>query len=219
MTASNLETIAEKTREVAGILLSVGAVSINVAEPFTYASGAKSPIYCDNRLLMSYPEERTTITRYLAEQLDQQVGFHQIDVLAGVATSGIPFAAWLAEHLRKPMVYVREVAKAHGKGQQIEGLLKRHQRAVVIEDLVTTGGSALAAIEGVRSAGGRADCCAAIFTYESAAADRAFHEAGVQLLTLCGISALLEVATTTARITQEDRVAAEAWQASLSSRS
>ena len=157
------------SREIAAILLEVGAVSINAANPFTYASGARSPIYCDNRVLMSYPVQRRRVIALWAGLLDRQTGAGNFDVLAGVATSGIPFCAWLAEALDKPMVYVRDTPKAHGTGQQVEGALRPGQRAVVVEDLVTTGRSALAAVDGLRAAGAVTGQCSAIFTYESPA--------------------------------------------------
>ncbi len=199
------------SRDIAAILLEVGAVSINVANPFTYASGARSPIYCDNRVLMSHPSRRREVIRQWASLLDRQIGAGNFEVLAGVATSGIPFCAWLAEALDKPMVYVRDAAKAHGKGQQVEGVLQPGQRAVVIEDLVTTGRSALATVEGLRAAGAVAQHCAAIFTYESPAAVAAFFQAGVGLHTLSRISVLIEVATANGRISPADAAAVGAW--------
>ncbi len=109
--------VSPQSKAIARLLLSVGAVSLSVAEPFTYSSGAKSPIYCDNRLLMSYPKERREVVKALAELVTSQVGLDEVDVLAGVATSGIPFAAWLAEYMDKPMVYVRDAPKEHGRGR------------------------------------------------------------------------------------------------------
>lgn len=207
------------SREIAAILLEVGAVSINAANPFTYASGARSPIYCDNRVLMSYPVQRRRVIALWAGLLDRQIGSGEFDVLAGVATSGIPFCAWLAEALDKPMVYVRDTPKAHGKGQQVEGVLRPGQRAVVVEDLVTTGKSALAAVDGLRAAGAAADQCAAIFTYESPSGAAAFAAAGVNLHTLSRISVLLEVATETRRISAADAAAVRAWLSEFYDRS
>ena len=200
-----------RRREVADILLSVGAVSINVAEPFTYASGTRSPIYCDNRMLMSYPPERRRIIGYFAEMIEHEIGLAQVEVLAGVATSGIPWAAWIAEALGRPMVYVRAGAKEYGKRKQIEGVLGSSQRAVVVEDLVSTGASALTTAEGVRAAGATARDCVAIFTYELPVAQAAFREADVRLLTLSGISTLLDVAAETGRLSASDRAAVEDW--------
>ena len=200
-----------RRREVADILLSVGAVSINVAEPFTYGSGTRSPIYCDNRMLMSYPPERRRIIDYFAEMIEHEIGLAQVEVLAGVATSGIPWAAWIAEALGRPMVYVRAGAKEYGKRKQIEGVLGSSQRAVVVEDLVSTGASALTTAEGVRAGGATARDCVAIFTYELPVAQAAFREADVRLLTLSGISTLLDVAGETGRLSASDRAAVEDW--------
>ncbi len=197
--------------EIAQILLDIGAVAISVAEPFTYASGIKSPIYCDNRLLMSHPRERGVVIDRLAAVLEKAAGLDSIDVVAGVATSGIPFAAWLAHHLGKPMVYVRSAPKEHGRQQQMEGRLQAGQRTVVVEDLVTTGGSALETVAALRAAGAVVERSTAIFTYEAPRAAAAFEQAGVQLLALSGISALLQVAIGSGRISVADADAVRNW--------
>jgi orotate phosphoribosyltransferase len=186
---------------VAELLLRIGAVAIRVDPPFRYRSGMVGPIYTDNRLLCSYPNERRRVVGYFAELLTE----HKIvpDVLAGVATAGIPHAAWLAERLELPMVYVRGEAKDHGKGKRVEGTLtpradplgdaprlpsddeRPAPNVVVVEDLVTTGGGALDAVAGVRAEGGRVTNCLAICTYGFAQAAAAFAAAGVTLHTLC----------------------------------
>lgn len=201
----------DTAREIAEILLRIGAVLLSAKEPFTYASGARSPIYCDNRLLMSYPAERRLVVGKLAAALD---GI-DCDVVAGVATSGIPFAAWLAERLDRPMVYVRDAPKEHGRQQLVEGIIKPGQRAVVVEDLVTTGRSALETVEGLRAAGAEVTHSTAIFTYESPAAVKAFEGASVNLIALSGIRALLEVATSSGRLSQEDARMVRDWQGSF----
>ncbi|MDA8218577.1 MAG: orotate phosphoribosyltransferase [Dehalococcoidales bacterium] len=137
----------DRAHEAAAILLRVGAVNINAEEWFTYTSGIKSPIYTDNRLLISFPEERQRIVTLLAAAADEAVGLDNVDVVAGTATAGIPFAAWLADRLQRPMVYVRGSAKAHGLARQIEGRTAPGERVVVVEDLVTTGGSSLATVD------------------------------------------------------------------------
>lgn len=207
--------VSPQSREIARLLLSVGAVDVSVAEPFTYSSGAKGPIYCDNRLLMSYPKERREVVKALAELVTSQLGLGGFDLLAGVATSGIPFASWLAAHLDKPMVYVREAPKEHGKHQRVEGILRQGQRALVVEDLVTTGRSALSAAAGLREEGGVVEYCVAIFTYESPAAERAFQQAGVQLLTASNITSLLEESQELGKIKPQELEAVRAWQRGL----
>ena len=136
---------------IAEILLNVGAVTLNVAEPFTYSSGMRSPIYCDNRLLISHPQERQEVIQAFLEVLEKE-GV-DADVIAGTATAGIPHAAWIAQALDKPMIYIRDKAKGHGKGNQIEGLVSEGASAVIIEDLISTGGSSIRAAIAAREAG------------------------------------------------------------------
>lgn len=190
--------------EVARLLLQLGAVSISVDQPFRYASGKSGPIYCDNRLIISYPEERQRVVGYLVDKLDAEVGRDAFDVVAGTATAGIPYAAWVADRLGKPMIYVRGAAKDHGRGQRIEGRLLPGQRVVVVEDLVTTGGSSLSTVEAIRPAG-VVVACAAIFTYELPVAQRSFAEQGVRLLALTDLSALMEVAISDGYLKAEQR--------------
>lgn len=195
---------------VAELLLNVGAVTIRLSPAFRYRSGLLSPIYTDNRLLCSYPTERRLLAGHFADLLHE----HGIrpDVLAGVSTAGIPHAAWLAERLAVPMVYVRGEAKDHGKGKRVEGTLHpRPERGdegssgqdpagqpapkvVVVEDLVTTGGGALEAVAGVREEGGIVDHCLAICTYGFPRATAAFAAAGITLLPLCSYDNLAAVA-------------------------
>ena len=197
--------------EVAKILLDVHAVSINTANPYVYASGTISPIYCDLRLLMSAPRERDTIVEMLTSAITQTVGHDQVGVIAGVATAGIPWAAWVAKALDGPMAYVRDVPKDHGKGQQIEGSVAAGQRAVVLEDLTSTGASAISAALALREQGATADYCFSIFTYGFKRAEQAFADAGIHLVTMCDISTLLEVATAQGNITGEEECAVREW--------
>lgn len=199
----------EVSREMAGLLLRLGAVSIDVEQPFRYASGIVSPIYCDNRLIISHPAERGQVVDRLVERLDAEVGRAAFDVVAGTATAGIPWAAWVADRLGKPMIYVRSTPKEHGKGQRIEGHLPPGQRTVVVEDLVTTGGSSLSTVEAIREAGGSVEACLAIFTYELPMARQSFEARGVRLLALTGLSALLEVAAAEGYLAPEQRATVE----------
>jgi orotate phosphoribosyltransferase len=193
----------EVQREVARLLLDVGAVAIDLEHPFRYTSGILSPIYCDNRMLISFPIERRRIVAWLAERLEATLGRTGVDVIAGTATAGIPYAAWLAERLDLPMVYVRAAAKEHGRGQRVEGRLKAGQRVVVVEDLVTTGGSSISTVEGVEEAGGKVVGCLAIFSYELPRSAEAFEARGIPLLPLTGLSTLLEVAAESGRVSPE----------------
>ena len=159
--------------EVAKILLDANAVTLRPSQPFTFTSGIKSPIYCDNRLLMSHPKEREIVIKGFLDILKDK----QFDLLAGTATAGIPWCAWLAKELNKPMIFIRSKEKAHGKQNIIEGKLTQGDKVIVIEDLISTGGSSVSAVEAVREAGGIVEDCIAIFTYELEKAINKFKEA------------------------------------------
>jgi orotate phosphoribosyltransferase len=175
-------------KEIAEILVAAKAVSVNVKEPFRYASGILSPVYCDNRVLISLPTERERIVGYFVDILKD----YDPDVIAGTATAGIPWAAWVADHMKKPMVFVRKSAKKHGKGKQVEGTLKKGQTVVVIEDLISTGGSSFAAVEALRSKGAKVLSVLAIFTYEMDSAQKLFDEGKCELNTLTKLSVLVD---------------------------
>ncbi|MFO8074304.1 MAG: orotate phosphoribosyltransferase [Polyangia bacterium] len=197
-------------REIAGILLEIGAVSLRVDPPYTWASGRLAPLYCDNRLLMSHLQARARTTAGLAELLDG-AGWRP-EVIAGTATAGIPHAAWLSERMKLPMVYVRGSAKGHGKQSRIEGLLESGQSVVLIEDLVSTGGSSLEAAGAVTEAGGNLLGVAAIFSYELDAASRRFDEAGTPLATLTGFGALMDEALSRGRLSAADKAILADWR-------
>ncbi|MCX7568382.1 orotate phosphoribosyltransferase [Tumebacillus sp. DT12] len=192
----------ELSARIAKSLLEIQAVALRPHEPFTWSSGIRSPIYCDNRLTMGYPEIREMIADGFAELIKEKYG--DVDVIAGTATAGIPHAAWVAHKLGKPMIYVRSSAKKHGKGNLIEGVLRDGQKVVVIEDLISTGGSSIQAVQGVREAGGEVIGVAAIFTYEFPKASAAFAEAGVPFATLSSYSALLPIAAAENYISADD---------------
>ena len=167
-------------QQVAQNLLAIKAVFLSPNEPFTWASGIKSPIYCDNRLTMSFPKVRRLIAKGLAEKIKKQ--FPEVEVIAGTATAGIPHAAWVAEILDLPMVYIRSKAKDHGKGNQIEGQITPGQKMVVIEDLISTGGSVLEACQAAKREGADVLGVAAIFTYELPKGATNFNTAKLPLL-------------------------------------
>lgn len=182
-------TIAKQT---AKHLLEIEAVFLKPEEPFTWASGIKSPIYCDNRMTLGFPNVRRAIAKGLAAEI--KANYSDVDVIAGTATAGIPHAAFIAEELDLPMIYVRSEPKKHGKGKQIEGPLAPGKKVVMIEDLISTAGSCLKAAKAVEEAGSEVIAIAAIFTYELAAAQRNLEAANIPLLTLTNYSTLLEVA-------------------------
>jgi orotate phosphoribosyltransferase len=179
-------------REVAEYLLEIKAVVLNADEPFTWASGLKSPIYCDNRKILSYPKVRTFVKTAFAEAISDE--YKTCDVIAGVATAGIPHGVLVADVLNKPFVYVRDKAKGHGLENLIEGKLTQGQRVVVIEDLISTGGSSLKAVDALRAAGAEVLGLGAIFTYGFEKGIKAFDEARCKYFTLSDYSTLLEIA-------------------------
>ncbi|MEM8486182.1 MAG: orotate phosphoribosyltransferase [Bacteroidota bacterium] len=199
------ETIsAEQVEEqIARALLSIGAVSLSPHAPYTWASGLKSPIYCDNRMIMGYPEIRGKVTAGFVAAI-ANAGFN-FDVLAGTATAGIPHAAWLAHALACPMIYVRSKAKGHGRQNQIEGPLPAGQNVLVIEDLVSTGKSSMAAVEALQDAGANVVGVLAIFSYGFDGAAAVFNAANVPCHTLTNFHTLLQVASETGHL-QEDQV-------------
>jgi orotate phosphoribosyltransferase len=203
-------TLERLPARIAGCLLDIGAVTLRPHEPFTWTSGLRAPIYCDNRLTISYPAIRDAIAEGFAALI--RVHHPDCEAVAGIATGGIPHAAWVAQKLGLPMLYVREKPKGHGKTNQIEGHFVPGQKLVLIEDLVSTGGSSLKAALAVREAGADVLGVLAIFTYQFAEADRAFAEAGVPLRTLTHYSALIEEAVSRRAIREEDVALLQAWR-------
>ncbi|WCK53049.1 orotate phosphoribosyltransferase [Aneurinibacillus sp. Ricciae_BoGa-3] len=197
-------------RKIAEELLRIEAVSLRPDEPFTWTSGIKSPIYCDNRLTMSYPEVRRLICRSFASIVREQ--FPETEVIAGTATAGIPHAAWLAEELNLPMIYIRSKPKGHGKGNQIEGRLAEGAKTIVIEDLISTGGSSIEAAKAIQDAGGQVVSVLAIFSYQFPRAEQAFEQAGLIFQTLSHYTALLETAGEAGIIKSEQIDALAAWR-------
>ena len=195
---------------IAHDLLEIGAVALKPDEPFTWASGRKAPVYTDNRLTLAYPAVRARIAEAFAAVVDAET--LEPDVIAGTATAGIPHATLLAERLGLPLAYVRSSAKAHGKGNQIEGRVEPGQRVVIVEDLVSTGGSALAAAEAVRAAGAEPVAVVAVFTYGLEAATAAFRDAGLPLYVLTGFDRLAEVAAETGLLPADALGVLRAWR-------
>lgn len=199
--------MAENT---AKYLLQVKAVKLNNEHPFTWASGRKSPIYCDNRVTLSYPEIRTFIREQFVEIIRKH--FPTVDVVAGVATGGIAQGALVAQELGKPFVYVRSEAKSHGLTNQIEGEIHEGQSVVVIEDLVSTGKSSLIAVDALRAKGCDVKGMVAIFTYELSVAKQNFENAKVELHTLSNYSALIKVACQEKYVSEQDQESLALWR-------
>lgn len=195
---------------IAERLLEIEAVSLKPNEPFTWASGLKSPIYCDNRLTLSFPKVRREIANGLKELIVAK--FPNVEIIAGTATAGIPHAAWVSELLDLPMCYVRSKAKGHGKGNQIEGKAGAEQKVVVIEDLISTGGSVITAVEALREAGCEVVGVVSIFTYELEKGKELLTDAGITTYSLTDFSTLVEVAEAKGYIKEEDMSSLNEWK-------
>lgn len=195
--------------EVANRLLSVRAVKLEPAQPFTWASGIQSPIYCDNRVALSHPEVRNFLKTCLVAQ---SAHFATFDVVAGVATAGIPHGVLLADALQKPFVYVRSSAKDHGRRNMIEGELPPNASVLVVEDLISTGGSCLQAVDALREAGATVAGVLAIFQYGFPKAAVAFAQKQVPFQTLSDYETLIQVAASSGYINQEDLRTLQQWR-------
>lgn len=196
--------------EVASGLLNAGAIRLQPDEPFTWSSGWKSPIYCDNRISLSYPELRTYIKIQLAALVRQY--FPDAEAIAGVATAGIPQGALIADYLNLPFLYVRSKPKGHGMTNQIEGRTSPGQRVVVVEDLISTGGSSLKAVEALRDADVKVEGLVAIFTYGFDLATKNFEEAAVPYHCLSDYNHLLDEALRRHIIREEDKGLLADWR-------
>lgn len=197
---------AEKTAE---LLLQINAIKLNPKNPFTWASGWKSPIYCDNRLTLSFPPIRNYIREEFEKIIDKQFG--KPDVIAGVATGAIGIGILVAEIMGLPFVYVRPEPKKHGRQNQVEGFLQKGQNVVVVEDLISTGKSSIMAVEALREAGANVKGMVAIFTYGFATADENFKNAHVELYTLSNYENLLSLAVAKKYITEEEQATLSEW--------
>ena len=202
---------AEKTAE---LLLQINAIKLNPENPFTWASGWKSPIYCDNRLILSFPSIRNYVRDEFAKNIEKQFG--KPDVIAGVATGAIGVGILVAESLGLPFVYVRPEAKKHGRQNQVEGFLQKGQNVVVVEDLISTGNSSLMAVEALRNEGANIKGMAAIFTYGFNVAEENFKNANVDLYTLSNYENLLDLAVQKQYITEDQQSTLLEWNESPS---
>jgi len=200
---------AEKTAE---LLLQINAIKLNPENPFTWASGWKSPIYCDNRLILSFPSIRNYVRDEFAKNIEKQFG--KPDVIAGVATGAIGVGILVAESLGLPFVYVRPEPKKHGRQNQVEGFLQKGQNVVVVEDLISTGKSSLMAVEALRNEGANIKGMAAVFTYGFSVAEENFKEANVDLFTLSNYENLLDLAVQKQYITEDQQSTLQEWSVS-----
>ena len=205
------KSTAKKTAEV---LLQINAIKLNPKNPFTWASGWKSPIYCDNRLVLSFPVVRNYIKEEIAKNIE--IEFGKPDVIAGVATGAIGIGALVAEYLGLPFVYVRPEAKKHGRQNQIEGFIEKGQNVVVVEDLISTGKSSLVAVDALKAAEVNVKGMVAIFTYGFDVSKENFKTNNVKLFTLSNYESLLEQALDTNFITQNEVDVLSKWNSNPS---
>lgn len=199
-------------RAVAKSLLDIGSVLLSPEKPFTWASGWLSPVYCDNRKILSHPALREQVCRWMAENIAGR--YPEFDTVAGVATGAIAHGALIAHFLGKPFIYVRPKAKDHGTGSKIEGVLNPGDKVVVVEDLISTGMSSLAAVASLQSAGADVLGMSAIFSYNFNKARKAFEDANVELNTLTNFETLIEVACETGYVREEDMEYIRKWRLS-----
>ncbi len=198
---------AEKTAE---LLLQINAIKLNPSKPFLWASGWHSPIYCDNRLTLSFPAIRNYIRDEFSKQIEDKYG--KPDVIAGVATGAIGIGILVAEELGLPFVYVRPEPKKHGRQNQVEGFLQKGQNVVVVEDLISTGNSSLLAVEALKEAGANVKGMVAIFSYGFDVAEENFKKANVELNTLSNYENLLNLAVAKQYITEEEQETLQEWR-------
>ena len=196
-------------QQLAKISLEIGAIKINPQKPFTWASGYRMPLYNDNRMLLGNADHRTLVAEAMKATIENE-GM-RIDTIAGVATAGIPHATSLANLVKLPLIYVRSSPKEHGLKNQVEGILKSGQAVVVVEDLISTGGSAIKAVDAVREAGGVVEHCLAIFSYGFTEAKKRFEESHCQLHTLLNLDSLLQFAIKEGYITSKEKQVVDTW--------
>ncbi|MCO4338264.1 orotate phosphoribosyltransferase [Staphylococcus agnetis] len=200
-------------KHIAQALLDIEAVSLSPNDMFTWSSGIQSPIYCDNRVTLGYPNVREAIRDGLIELIQNH--FEKVDIISGTATAGIPHAAFISDKMNLPMSYVRSKSKSHGKQNQIEGALSEGKKVVVIEDLISTGGSSITAVEALREAGADVLGVVAIFTYGLRKADEQFKQAQVPFYTLSHFDELVEVAVERGKISKQDVEGLIQWRNTL----
>jgi orotate phosphoribosyltransferase len=205
-----MTVVSDTAHTIAAALLKIGAIKLNTDKPFTWSSGWKSPIYCDNRLSLSFPEARTLVKNSLVHAIRKH--FPKAEGIAGVATAGIPQGALVADALNLPFVYVRPKPKDHGMENLIEGKVEKGQRVVVIEDLVSTGGSSLKAAEALQEAGFKIEGMMSVFTYGFDVANDNFEKAKIELVCLSDYTHLVDFALKNEQITDEQLTYLKAWR-------
>lgn len=202
-------------KEIINLLLDIKAIELKIDKNnwFTWASGIKSPIYCDNRLIISYPEKRKIIANSFVKKIKEL--YPEVDAIAGTATAGIPHAAWISDIMSLPMLYVRSSKKDHGKTNQIEGKYKKGEKVVLIEDLISTGGSSILAAQALQQEGIEVLGIVAIFSYNLKKAKENFDKAKINFTTLTDYDVLIELATEKGVLTEENNKILLEWRDNL----
>src|SRR3989344_69880 len=203
-----MNDIAEK---VAKILLKINAVSFRFSPPFTYTSGIKSPIYLDNRVIMSHPKERKEVILLYIEIIKEKIGLSNIDYISGTATAAVPQASWVAGELDLPMVYVRPTTKSYGKGNKLEGHLKKGARVLIIEDHISTATSVINNAETIREMGGITSSCVATTTFETTQSKDALKQHGISLFPLTTGKIIVDEAFKQGVLTAKEKEETDLW--------
>lgn len=203
--------LVENKEKVAENLLKIGAVTLNTKTPYRFVSGILSPIYTDCRLLMSYPREWEEIINSMVSIIVNEIGMQNVDAIAGTATAGISHAAYIAKKLNLPMIYVKSKPEEYGKQTKIEGIIKEGDKVLLVEDLISTGGSSIASAKTIREAKGVIEYCLSIFTYDMDAARKAFEQEGIKLIPLTNFATLIDVAAEQDYIKSEDKSMVLEW--------
>lgn len=206
-----MSIVNESALKVAEFLLKIKAVKLQPNKPFTWASGLKSPIYCDNRITLSFPNIRTYIRQEFVNSIEKE--FSKADVIVGVATGGIAQGALVAEEMGLPFAYVRPEPKSHGMGNQVEGVIEDGQSVVVIEDLISTGKSSLLAVDAIQKSGGIVKGMAAIFSYGFDDAQQKFKDRHIPLVTLTNYETLIKQAVHENYVSEDDLISLQEWRA------
>jgi len=203
--------LIENKEKVADILLKIKAITLNIEKPYKFVSGILSPVYTDCRLLMSYPTEWESVIESMINIIVNEIGIQNIDIIAGTATAGISHAAYLSKKLNLPMIYVKSSAEEYGKKTKIEGHLKNGSRVLLIEDLISTGGSSISSVKAIRDTGGIVDNCLAIFSWGMEASKKSFEQENVRLITLTDFDTMVNIAAEQNYIKPEDKDIILAW--------
>lgn len=197
--------------EVAKLLLKIGAVTFRFDPPYTYTSGLKSPVYLDNRLVMSYPSVRKQIINFYGEVIKKQIGLRNVEWISATATAAIPHGAWVADKLNMPMVYVRPTTKSYGKGGKVEGYLKKGSKVLIIEDHISTAESVAGNAQAIRDLGGKIEYCVATTTYETQKSKDNLNANKVKLITLTTGKIIVETAYENKYLTNDEKKKVDLW--------